>query len=773
MSSTPTASGHALRDRIRSNNLNEPNSADSALAKRERRERMFGEFSSQSSPGRNDEHSGYSRTLSRRRQFDRSDNHQRSYTSMSQHPSLRSSRTLGNIRGQSDDLSVTGSGSGGSGSAGSSSLGRLKAAVGLGVSMANNSDVTIPSSLSRPSTSSVRPRPALPKSFFDPNIRNSPETLSPRTSENDNRHNPMSVSAQSSPVPSSSSRGLNGRDSFVSGREGGNDDDDAELTLTHSSTSSRPSQSAATTGRWVRPKRAEVSREDGVGSSSKRMAEHRQSVDEARGSATTTSRYHCELAGNSFYIATMLTGRVLTDDEEEPRPRDSWSSYTRKSSELPEQQQRPSVDHRRRGTDASSSYDELQDLRQRIRALELNRPSSRAGGSSGAGSGSGGDARSVRASALDRDRTLRGLAAVANGHAADVDGQERPPSRNYGSVGGREQLRASVRRSRTIAVDDSNNTPSPRTGRESSISRSDSTIRHLISPTGQGMSSPTTASTPSRPASTNMTEHQRLLVDTLDRFDRQLSSTGGDSSSELVQRMSMLVEATAKLNIGLRSLVTSTVEAQIAAELDDAAKPPPPSSDLAHVEKAASSLLRASDDQCRSLTEGLMAFIRFEKQRERGAPGTGTGTATPNLGSPHPNVAGGSRSRTTNSPRLPPSFTQNNNSNNSPSVEEGGGGVTRGSVSRSLAATTTRDSPTLRNLSSRAGAALQFQHEPTPSPTTRSSRAQRAPPLMDSSDHSKGAAVAPLVGPAPRRSKSSVRFQDTNAMRITATDLRE
>jgi hypothetical protein len=477
---------------------------------------------------------------------------------------------------------------------------------------------------------------------------------------------------------------------------------------------------------------------------------------------------------------------VCVDDEDELESRDSRSSYTRGSSE--QQPERTTVtattSSARRETDASSSsawWDELQDLRQRIGNLELGRPASRTGGGTGSsvtsgvsGGGGGGDARSssVRrhdspqpgksgGGALDRDRTLRGLAAVSAGSSrpgtaggGDLDDSERPWTATSGSVrslgvGGGcagEYLPASVRRNRSLldgggggGGGGSASSASPRAG--------SSAVNRLVSPTQQGSSSPA-------PSAPHGTEHQRLLIDTFDRFNQQLSSSGGGSegASELIRRMSMLVTATGNLNLGLRNLVSTTVDAQVAAELEEGAAAPP--SLLPRVEKAASKLLRASDDQCRSLTEGLMAFTRLEKERERAGGMVNVKHDTP---------ASAGRIRSTYSPRLPhPGSTL--------AAEDvaAGGSVGRSGTARaplsSAAGGGMRDSPTLRSgqaLSSRAGAALQFQqHEPSPSPSTHlvgigvdlgggTDRGQRSPLLPEPPP-------PPALGPVPRRSKSSV-----------------
>lgn len=78
-----------------------------------------------------------------------------------------------------------------------------------------------------------------------------------------------------------------------------------------------------------------------------------------------------------------------------------------------------------------------------------------------------------------------------------------------------------------------------------------------------------------------------------------------------------MVQATTKLNMGLRALSNVTVEAQIESQLDERSPGNGIGNGLGQFEKHVNSLVRSSDDQIRSLTEGLIAFIRTERERDK------------------------------------------------------------------------------------------------------------------------------------------------------------
>jgi hypothetical protein len=237
---TSASAGPGLRDRLATDPAGgfdgTSYSANSALDKRDRRDRIFADFAFSRARRELDlnERSGYTKTLSRRQlaNFDRrpltdkSSPLERPYTSMSRHPSLRSSRTTGHLRdagpqqqpGDGSSMGVGGpqverhpfSSRSGSGSGSSASLGRLK------LTTASNAVDTPPSMVRLAAASAARHRPGLPQTFFDVGPRRLPDTFSPRpfeiTSDDSgvlrgtvgyHRSTTPALSGQRSPDPSS------------------------------------------------------------------------------------------------------------------------------------------------------------------------------------------------------------------------------------------------------------------------------------------------------------------------------------------------------------------------------------------------------------------------------------------------------------------------------------------------------------------------------------------------------------------------------------------
>lgn len=121
-------------------------------------------------------------------------------------------------------------------------------------------------------------------------------------------------------------------------------------------------------------------------------------------------------------------------------------------------------------------------------------------------------------------------------------------------------------------------------------------------------------------SSTTNAEHHKLLIQAFDHFDLHFTPIGdrenlAPASVELVHRMAALVQATTKINNGIRALALAATEAQIDAALDESKQTT--SQRLSNLEKGVSAIVRSSNDQVRSLTEGLIAFTKVERERDK------------------------------------------------------------------------------------------------------------------------------------------------------------
>ena len=240
-------------------------------------------------------------------------------------------------------------------------------------------------------------------------------------------------------------------------------------------------------------------------------------------------------------------------------------------------------------------WGEVDDLRQRIGALE-RRPPSRA--DSGSSSRRRESIQTPNGQRLP-DRTVRSSrASTAFEDSPDVT------SNRTRSI--QEPNSGSIRRSRTTMEHGSpyaNDSPLARSQTIGATARSASRIQ-----------------TPDATRSPDI--HYRLLNDALHYFCQQLklhpvgSANAPEIENDLVLRLNSLSLSTARLNTDLRELVTATMDAQAESELDETANGIAPGL-LARLEKAANQLVRVSDEQVRSLTEGLIAFARVERERER------------------------------------------------------------------------------------------------------------------------------------------------------------
>ncbi|ORY76259.1 hypothetical protein BCR35DRAFT_332882 [Leucosporidium creatinivorum] len=224
-------------------------------------------------------------------------------------------------------------------------------------------------------------------------------------------------------------------------------------------------------------------------------------------------------------------------------------------------------------------------------------------------SGSSGDARSAMdvpsslAGHLERDRTVRAINALYNGEESP-----RSPSSDQSSPRKRHSGQFNSQRSRRISFANSTH--------DSSAANSPSMVRSNSASTSTSRSGASSRLSSYR----NGGDHHALLYSAFERFEQYFASLDGQEapspeSIDLVKRMAALIGSTTKLNSGLRSLLASTSEAQVEAELDEGSRSP--TVGIAQFEKSVNSLLRTSDDQVRCLTEDLIAFTRVERERDR------------------------------------------------------------------------------------------------------------------------------------------------------------
>ncbi|GAA6061425.1 hypothetical protein JCM10212_002006 [Sporobolomyces blumeae] len=131
------------------------------------------------------------------------------------------------------------------------------------------------------------------------------------------------------------------------------------------------------------------------------------------------------------------------------------------------------------------------------------------------------------------------------------------------------------------------------------------------------------------PSSSPVSSHLVASDDPSNRFDASFEA------QDLVKRIGALVSSTTKLNQGLRSLSDSIKREQLEADLDEdrtttmtnvgggggggggPSRAIGGGISIATFEKSVGTLVRASDDQVRSLSEGMLAFMRVERERDR------------------------------------------------------------------------------------------------------------------------------------------------------------
>ncbi|KAI5481813.1 hypothetical protein MNV49_000090 [Pseudohyphozyma bogoriensis] len=226
-------------------------------------------------------------------------------------------------------------------------------------------------------------------------------------------------------------------------------------------------------------------------------------------------------------------------------------------------------------------------------------------------SGSSGDTRSLRdvpiapPGSLERDRTLRAINAVLAGQGLVANELDESPAAQP-STGILSRRRKSSVTSPIISA---------------ALARTNSGGSSIFNSGGRESSLSVRFNSPSL-NSPSLSDHHRILHQAFDTFEAHFTPSDGlqnlaPESVDLVKRMSSMVQATTKLNSGLRALATATVEAQIEAGLDEATRSSSSTAGFNQFEKTVNSLLRASDDQVRSLTEGLIAFTRVDREKEK------------------------------------------------------------------------------------------------------------------------------------------------------------
>jgi hypothetical protein len=121
--------------------------------------------------------------------------------------------------------------------------------------------------------------------------------------------------------------------------------------------------------------------------------------------------------------------------------------------------------------------------------------------------------------------------------------------------------------------------------------------------------------------------HERNLLNSFEIFERYLldstsplepSSISPRSASEaveLINRFKETSDTAITINAGLRMVLQNVLELQIDAEVGDSAADN--ARLFADIDRSLSSILRDSDEQIRSLTDGLITFTRAEKERDR------------------------------------------------------------------------------------------------------------------------------------------------------------
>lgn len=211
------------------------------------------------------------------------------------------------------------------------------------------------------------------------------------------------------------------------------------------------------------------------------------------------------------------------------------------------------------------------------------------------------------AQGLDRDETLRAINAllVDTGIVASDVRSESRASRAGSRMSMVEESGHGRRRSYSGSMQDTSSYISPNRSRTT------------FTPTPRSLPRSGAESSRSLYANQNSTEHHSLLLQSLESFERHfIPADEGELGTvpetiNLGRRMDALVSCTRGINSDVRQLLSTALESS--QPLDGV-----------QISKSLHSLLRKSDDQVRSLTEGLIAFTRVDRERESLLSGGGT-----------------------------------------------------------------------------------------------------------------------------------------------------
>lgn len=272
----------------------------------------------------------------------------------------------------------------------------------------------------------------------------------------------------------------------------------------------------------------------------------------------------------------------------------SRSSTSPPSSILSSRHSQPRDDRAHaKGSSANDWLSEVQELRERIGALEVSRPVSSA---------------SSRSSGRRSDRHRR-----SNATATPI----------------REEHHRTMRPTTSHAVL-SPHTRQPTFSNHSmeDLSRSDSYRRSpqtgLGSPyaTLRERPAPRTPGHPPLPQSRpNTAEHQKLLLASWERLeDYRHERPSDDLPPEVFDKLFATVEHTNSLNSGLRSMVAASIDAQVEAELEEESGRSANGSTFVKLERTAADLQRISDDQTRCLTDLLISLGRYVRTAQPKSP---------------------------------------------------------------------------------------------------------------------------------------------------------
>ncbi|PWN93371.1 hypothetical protein FA10DRAFT_298771 [Acaromyces ingoldii] len=290
----------------------------------------------------------------------------------------------------------------------------------------------------------------------------------------------------------------------------------------------------------------------------------------------------------------------------------------------------------------SKWWDELEDLRSRIDELSMDSHRSQSRASSRASAISSTRSRSkVGETPSHTLRRSRPMTEPRKGHGSNHDRTlsdqvfvpplPPPTQAREGSRSRSGTLNESARRYASATYDNRRAPVTPDISSASTtVGRSSGSRMAHTGPTTSTSRFPSFGGAASEQAET-MPLHERNLLNAFDVFDRHFSQSGqagtpnssnsmrgGPESMELVDRFREVSDSSTRINAGLRRLVQVTLEAQIDAELANSDAPSSATSTAFSIlDRGLTHLLRDSDEQVRSLTDGLMVFTRAERERDR------------------------------------------------------------------------------------------------------------------------------------------------------------